>query len=150
MQWIYVTDAQGRTYKPTYPKRAKGLVKKGRARFVAANTICLSCPPESWEGETMQPMESSKTAMNLTAAEIFTELQQMRQDTEHLRLALEKLEKVPTDDRAEAAVCQEKISAVRAVVTAREETNQALIHLYEKMYDDIYYESEPNASSETV
>ena len=30
----------------TYPKRAKGLIKNGRARFVDENTICLACPPE--------------------------------------------------------------------------------------------------------
>ena len=43
---MLVVDAQGNKYEATYPKRAKGLVKCGRARFVDENTICLACPPK--------------------------------------------------------------------------------------------------------
>ena len=35
-------------YEATYPKRAQGLVKKGRARFIDENTICLACPPNEY------------------------------------------------------------------------------------------------------
>jgi hypothetical protein len=42
---VTVVDEQGHVYGATYPKRAKGLVKNGRARFVDENTICLACPP---------------------------------------------------------------------------------------------------------
>lgn len=42
---IRVTDESGRDYGCTYPRRAKGLVKNGRARFVDENVICLACPP---------------------------------------------------------------------------------------------------------
>jgi hypothetical protein len=42
---IIVIDWQGNEYEATYPKRAKGLVKNGRARFVDEHTICLACPP---------------------------------------------------------------------------------------------------------
>lgn len=42
---IIVVDEQGNIYEATYPKRAKGLVKNGRARFISENTICLACPP---------------------------------------------------------------------------------------------------------
>ena len=42
---ITIVDEQGNAYGATYPKRAKGLVKNGRARFVDENTICLACPP---------------------------------------------------------------------------------------------------------
>ena len=42
---ISVVDPQGNQYEATYPKRAKGLVKKGRARFVDETTICLARPP---------------------------------------------------------------------------------------------------------
>ena len=38
---IIVVDEQGKTYEATYPKRAKGLVKNGRARFIDENKICL-------------------------------------------------------------------------------------------------------------
>jgi hypothetical protein len=47
---IIVIDEQGNQYENTYPKRAKGLVKSGRARLVSENTICLACPPNKiWE-----------------------------------------------------------------------------------------------------
>lgn len=43
---MIVVDEQGNEYEATYPKRAKGLVKNGRARFVGENKICLARPPE--------------------------------------------------------------------------------------------------------
>ncbi len=42
---IRVVDEQGNELEATYPKRAKGLVKNGRARFIDEQTICLACPP---------------------------------------------------------------------------------------------------------
>lgn len=44
---ISVVDELGNEYETTYPKRAKGLVKNGRARFVSENKICLVCPPNT-------------------------------------------------------------------------------------------------------
>ena len=43
---VVVLDEQGKKIGMTYPKRARGLVKKGRARCVDACTICLACPPD--------------------------------------------------------------------------------------------------------
>ena len=42
---VKVVDETGKEYEATYFKRAQGLVKKGRARFIDENTICLVCPP---------------------------------------------------------------------------------------------------------
>ncbi len=145
---ISVVDAFGNVYQSTYPKRAKGLVRKGRARFVDEKTICLTCPPDIREAFTMTP--STPTPMNLTAAEIFAELQKIRQDTSHMQLAMEKLEKVPTGADQDSEICQKKIEAVQKVAQEREITNQALIRLYEKMYDDIYYRTEDSDENKTV
>ncbi len=42
---VIVVDEQGKKYESTYPKRANGLVKNGRARYIDENTILLiSCP----------------------------------------------------------------------------------------------------------
>ena len=57
--------------------------------------------------------------------------------TQHLSLALEKLEKVPADNNADEKICQAKIDAIEEVVVQREETNRSLITLYEKLYDAI-------------
>lgn len=43
---ILVVDEHGNEYGTTYPKRAKRLVKQGRARFLTQNTLCLACPPK--------------------------------------------------------------------------------------------------------
>ena len=42
---ILVVDEEGYEYEATWPKRARGLVKNGRARFLSKNKICLACPP---------------------------------------------------------------------------------------------------------
>ena len=50
---VIVVDEQGNILEATYPKRAKGLVKKGRARFISESMICLACPPEKMEENEM-------------------------------------------------------------------------------------------------
>ena len=44
---VRVLDEAGNEYEATYPKRAKGLVKHGRARFAdeSQTAILLTCPP---------------------------------------------------------------------------------------------------------
>ena len=63
---IYVTDEFGHTYTPTYPKRAAGLVKHGRAHYVSDDTICLVCPPFLSETEE-QAMTEMQNPTNMTA-----------------------------------------------------------------------------------
>ena len=62
---VRVIDDQGNVYEATWPKRAKQLVKQGRARFLSEDLICLACPPKSdmnLEDKTMFDMENM--AMN--------------------------------------------------------------------------------------
>ncbi len=66
---VSVIDEYGNEYEATYPKRAKGLVKKGRARFVDDNTICLACPPDIME-DTKMSDNNIKTKVNETAEPI--------------------------------------------------------------------------------
>ena len=42
---IQVVDDRRNDYGATYPKRAKSLVKQGRARFIDEHAICLARPP---------------------------------------------------------------------------------------------------------
>ena len=89
---IEVVDEQGNVYGATYPKRAKGLVKNGRARFVNENRICLACPPDMKSisednvdnNKSIQGVDNSKNDMSgkLTRREIFEEV---RWITESLR-----------------------------------------------------------------
>ena len=66
---IEVVDEAGNVYEPTWPKRAKGLVKHGRARFVDENRICLTCPPDKTE-ETH--MSNTSIFGEMTVADILT------------------------------------------------------------------------------
>ena len=51
---INVIDENGNILGATYSKRAKGLIKNGRARLIDENTICLACPAnENLEDSTM-------------------------------------------------------------------------------------------------
>ena len=58
---MLVTDIHGNALHPTYPKRAKGLVKSGRARFVEADgvqtAICLTRPSDTHSESEDENME---------------------------------------------------------------------------------------------
>ena len=51
---VTVVDEQGNIIGKTYEKRAKGLIKKGRARYIDAHTLCLiACPQNTSEEQAM-------------------------------------------------------------------------------------------------
>ena len=54
MKHIEVIDEQGVHLQNTYERRARGLVKKGRAYYVTASCICLFTPPENMEEKTLE------------------------------------------------------------------------------------------------
>ncbi len=56
---IAVVDENGNEYEATYPKRARGLVKKGRARFIDESTICLACPPDNISEDSIMTEEKN-------------------------------------------------------------------------------------------
>ena len=108
---ITVLDMQGKVCGATYPRRAKGLVKKGRARFAGENTICLVRPPH--RAETVQPDVSC----------LVQAIGQIAQNTDYLTAALQQLENL--DGEAAAAAAR--------MVECREQTNQRMIEMLEKM-----------------
>ena len=111
---IIVVDEQGNEYEATYPKRAKGLVKNGRARFIDENTICLACPPNT-ELEDKNMSENTTTIEQpLTAREIFEKI------TELQRLITES----PVHPHE--------------VFVLREKTFAEMLALYRKMYADLH------------
>ena len=89
---IIVVDKQGNTLEATYPKRAKGLVKKGRARFVSGNVICLACPPENLEENAMSNNVSNIDLVieNLVAAETERTEKELKEYKEKLQTVYEK------------------------------------------------------------
>lgn len=139
---VIVVDEQGNEYEATYPKRAKGLVKNGRARFVGKNKICLACPPDKIMEETK--MEDNK----LTAKEIFEQLTILqKQLTENSQTSLHRL-----SDAIESACGDEgdernheQIAVICDVFNTREVTLLKLLGMYEKMYNDVQNEENRKA-----
>ena len=147
---IVVVDEQGNEYEATYPKRAKGLVKNGRARFIDENTICLACPPNiELEDKIMSENKNvivEATAENtieepqkLTINYVLEQIEKIQNQTDHIGMALAALgNMVPkTNSTTPDVAGAEQAEAIAEVVESREATNQKLIALYEKMYDDL-------------
>ena len=166
---IVVVDEQGNKYEATYPKRAKGLVKNGRARFIDENTICLACPPNiELEDKIMsenkkvdsinnnnipnnsatpkEVSESMAKLLNSTAEQQCSEkltmdyllgkLEEISLGQAFLTDAISELGKMKSGGPGDVGT-QEQAKAIGEIIKAREATNQKLIALYEKMYDDL-------------
>ena len=149
---IIVVDEQGNEYEATYPKRAKGLVKNGRARFIDENTICLACPPNTEledknmsenttaQTESIPNIEATAIERPLTAREIFdniTELQ--KQMTQNPYYAMSSLEG-SVDSICGAEESEDKCKQIEEVCNVflmRERTFSEMLTLYRKMYDDL-------------
>ena len=145
---IIVVDEQGNYYEATYPKRAKGLVKNGRARFIDENTICLACPPYDMEDNNMSNNTENmaietKPTEKLTMDYVLEQIEKIATETEYLHNAISELSKTNSGGPGDVGT-QEKAHALGEIVTSREHTNQRLLSLYEKMYDDLKTQSLPS------
>lgn len=145
---IIVVDEQGNYYGATYPQRAKGLVKNDRARFIGEKTICLACPPCDMEDNNMSN-NTENTAMEtkptekLTMDYVLGQIEKIATETEYLHNAISELSKTNSIGPGDVGT-QEKAHALGEIVTSREHTNQRLLSLYEKMYDDLKAQSLPS------
>lgn len=135
---IIVVDENGNEYEATYTKRAKGLVKNGRARFIDENKICLACPPNNMEDNNMSntTKTTTKPKEKLTINYVLNQIEQIVKDNEYIHNALEQLASMPKSDPGDIAG-QEKAKAIGDIVRCRETTNQQALRLYEKMYNDL-------------
>lgn len=142
---IIVVDEQGNEYEATYLKRAKGLVKNGRARFLSENKICLACPPDT-------DLEDKKMTENIDIGYIFRQLEEIQKQTGYLSEALNVLAHRPESDSGEPGspgniAEQEIASSIGSIVRCRETTNQKLIEFYGMVYRDLRGMGEPSADS---
>ena len=129
-------DEQGNEYEATYPKRAKGLVKNGRARFVGENKICLACPPDQILEE--EKMENNK----LTVNDIFEQITLLqKQLTENSQSSLHRLgDALSTLESENVEASCEQISEICDVFKTRELTLLKMLEMYQKMYEDLISE----------
>ena len=141
---VIVVDEQGNEYGATYPKRAKGLVKNGRARFVDENKICLACPPDKiLEEEKMSNNTTNKPeqkANEITEQQIFEQITLLQtQLTQNAQTSLHRLSDaldfIGEDNENELPY--EQITEICNVFKTRELTLLKLLEMYERMYADI-------------
>lgn len=152
---VRVIDDQGNVYEATWPKRAKQLVKQGRARFLSEDLICLACPPKSdmnLEDKAMFDMENMPMNDNPETVEVpeapkapeapkppkapamdqdylLRQIAAIQNDTAYLKEALEQINQLGAGDET-------KICAIQGIVATREETNRRLLDFYQEMYRD--------------
>ena len=142
-----VVDEQGNQYGATWAKRAKGLVKKGRARFVNETTICLACPPnQSLEDISMDydtanieqdnnnivaevsTMEEQLTSEEqMTVSDILAKVDAIRKDLKYLDQVVDQIKDCDAP----------KNMTLKDIVTCRETTYQKMMEFYTKVYENI-------------
>ena len=144
---VIVVDEQGNEYGATYPKRAKGLVKNGRARFIDENKICLACPPnefledkmnENINTQTTETTETTETneVSRYTMDYCLKQIERIQSETAYIHEAFSELSKVRSESPGDIGA-QGKAMALGDVVKCRETTNQKLLDFYIKMYEDL-------------
>ena len=141
MKNVEVVDEAGNVYEPTWPKRAKGLVKNGRARFVDENKICLARPPVM-KTEDKQMSNTNNIFGEMTVQDILVRIASIVNQTSYIAEVAEALKSMGDGDSGDMyspgnVMGQAKAEALGAIVTTRETTYQQILKLYEKMYDDL-------------
>ena len=164
---VIVVDENGNEYGATYPKRARGLVKSGRARFIDDFRICLACPPnineitedikmsENMNIEATETVEvTENTATKYTLDYVLEQIERLqKQITESPNHSLHRLgdavrsiyandvKESTCEDDAESCDGEESrmssVACVCEIYRYREETLKQMLAFYEKMYDDL-------------
>lgn len=175
---IAVVDEQGNEYEATYPKRAKGLIKNGRARFINENTICLACPPNveledkimsentvNVNVEVPTEIDTSVSKHNIPYVleqieKLHTELQDLKNTVSTIHCITDanrqSITNNPDEEEHEvncdvvAEVALAKVKATVEVFHYREESLQKLLAFYEKVYDDLQPKSHRESERVTL
>ena len=146
---VRVTDEAGGEYEATYPKRARGLVKHGRARFTdeSQTAIILTCPPDQnmiLEDNTMNEQnnlientEVTEIAEKYTYEYALRQIELITNQTDHIHLAISELGRLENEGTPCGGSAKSVAEGIADVVRCRETTAQKLIDFYAKMYEDL-------------
>lgn len=168
---ISVVDEQGNEYEATYPRRAKGLVKSGRARFISENRICLASPPAKLsEVNNMENINNKANTQEVKeeAAIIVKETPAAEKPASSkytLDYALEQLEKIREEEKVFSEdilkrICEVKTSdaeygdigaqskgmALQALAEEHGQTSRKLIDFYHGMVNELKPPKEPKTN----
>lgn len=151
---IEVVDSSGKIIGRTYEKRAKGLVKKGRARFTDENRITL-LPSEDaheytdTEGYKMDERINTENIENIseensqyTIESVMQCMKKILDDTQYIKDAIFNVTEIPSGDAGDCGspgdiAGKAKAETISTIVRERENTNQKLIDFYNKVYNDL-------------
>ncbi len=164
---VNVVDDLGNRYVPTYAKRAKGLVKNGRARWVDENTICLACPPDDIDledakmdknkinpidGIVVEPVEKGDTNLmatvkvaekmgtgnGVTMMDILERMDKIIAQGDELANVVQQIKDLPVNESPEGGLDgQARAEAIGTIYRMREDTNHRMLDMLNKMYDDM-------------
>jgi len=152
---VNVVDDLGNRYVPTYAKRAKGLVKNGRARWVDENTICLACPPDDMnledakmdknkispvDGMVVEVRDSEMSAVRngITLMDILERMDKIIAQGEGLRDIVFEIGNLPVNESPEGGLDgQARAQAIESIVCSREANNERMLKMLDKMYEDM-------------
>lgn len=138
---IEVVDIFDNPYEPTYLKRAKGLVKHGRAVFVHATKICLVDPSHldmeeiSVEDQNLESPKLENAEPKITEAYLLNKIDEISKDNVLVHDALNKLglmQSTGSNDVAGLGIAE----AIGNIVTSHEQTNQKILDFYMKLFED--------------
>ena len=154
---VRVLDEAGHEYEATYMKRAKGLVKHGRARFAddSQTVIILACPPNQnmiLEDNTMNEQNNNTEVTENTGAEAYTyeyalkQIELLTNQVDHIHLAISELGHLENEGTPCGGSAKSVAEGIADVVRCRETTAQKLIDFYAKMYEDL----KPRSQAQTA
>ena len=122
---VIVIDEYGKRYESTYLKRAKGLVKSGRAHFGDEHIICLMCPPKQYILEDNKMNNNNETTRNKNVS-LINSVYIMDKIDEILKMNQEAINKnydlQPTTEGG--------LHPIQAIC----ETNNRMIHFLKEIY----------------
>ena len=158
---IIVVDENGTVFESTWLKRANGLVKKGRARWLDDRTICLACPPEKTEDHKMENMKQTDAVTEqitesakqpdarlggLTIDKLLDRMDAIRKEMIGMQGLLSTMENIANqageDDGGHIA------AATSDAFVARETTCQQQLRFMERIYNDHF--SVPSEEAKTA
>ena len=142
---VIVVDELGNEYAPTYAKRARGLVKQGRARWRDENTICLACPPNdlNLEDNEMENMDKIDVMENMevvaaevqpeetiTYADILARIDGIIAQNEEMAKAVQAIRELSENDSKSGL---SRADAIRQIYDEREKTNRKMLDILDRM-----------------
>ena len=137
---VIVVDKTGKAYESTWLKRANGLVKNGRARWLDERTICLACPPIQTEDTIMEEKkEPAIPESGLTLEKLLERMDALRSEMQDLAQTIHIVDGLPESPDAMA-----RSKAIGDMFVEREKTLRQQLSFLERIYTDRF-----STSSET-